>query len=60
MTYCCLSSNVYIEQYVYCDSVQLKLADSDLGLEQYSSSAYYVWSAASHWQLLFMHVSIKN
>ena len=42
------------EEYIHCDGAQLKLTDSDLGSEQYSSSDYYVWSAGSrHSQLLF-------
>ena len=42
------------EEYVHCDGTQLKLADSDVGLEQYSSSDYYVWSAGRDGQLLFI------
>ena len=40
--------------YVHCDGRQLKLADSDLGQEQYRSSDYYMWSAGSDGQLLFI------
>ena len=42
------------EEYVHCDGTQLKLADSDVGREQYSSSAYYVWIAGRDGQLLFI------
>ena len=49
-----LSSGVPTEQYIHCDGMQLKLVDSDLGPEQYSSSAYYVWSGTSGRQLLFI------
>ena len=42
------------ENYVHCDGTQLKLADSDLGSEQYSSSKYYIWSAGRDEQLLFI------
>ena len=40
-----LSPTVGTENYIHCDSMQLRLADSDLGTEQYSSSDHYVWSA---------------
>ena len=40
--------------YVLCDGRQLKLADSDLGREQYRSSDYYVWSAGSDGRLLLI------
>ena len=42
------------EHYFHCDGTQLKLADSDLGSEQYSSSKYYIWSAGRDEQLLFI------
>ena len=47
--------NDYSENYMYCRGVQLTLADSDLGPEQYTgSSDYYVWGAKSgHKPLLF-------
>ena len=41
------------EHYFHCDGTQLKLTDSDLGSEQYSSSEYYVWNAGNDGQLLF-------
>ena len=40
--------------YIHCDGTQLKLADSNLGQEQYQSSEYYQWSAGSDGQLLFI------
>ena len=50
-----LSENTSTEQYYHCDGGQLKLADSDLGLEQYRSSDYYVWSAGTNTrELLFI------
>ena len=43
------------EDYIHCDGMQLKLADSDLGSEQYRSSDYYVWNAGTrNEQLLFI------
>ena len=43
------------EDYIHCDGTQLRLADSNLGKEQYSSSEYYEWSAGSGIrQLLFI------
>ena len=29
--------------YIYCDGTQLRLTDSDIGSEQYTTSDYYVW-----------------
>ena len=50
-----LSESARTEWYHHCDGRQLKLADSDLGLGQYSSSDYYVWSAGTGFrQLLFI------
>ena len=46
-------------QYIVCHGAQLQLADSDLGPEQYSADACYVWSAGSdHSQLLFIFPTI--
>ena len=42
------------EQFIHCDGTQLELTDSNLGSEKYSSSQYYVWSAGSNEQLLFI------
>ena len=46
--------SVHTEDFIYCDGTQLKLADSNLGQEQYQSSDYYVWSGGSCDQLLFI------
>ena len=35
------------QNYNHCDGTQLRLTDSDLGSEQYSSSDYYVWNAGT-------------
>ena len=39
-------------KFIHCDGTQLRLNDSDLGSEQYSSSVYYVWPARKTGQLL--------
>ena len=49
-----LLTGVFTEQYIHCDRTQLKLTNSDLGQEQYSSSDYYVWPAVMDGQLLFI------
>ena len=46
--------SVHPEQYIHCDGTQLKLTDSNFGQEQYHSTDYYVWSAGSADQLLFI------
>ena len=49
------------EDHIYCDGTQLRLTDSDLGQEQYSSSYYYVWSAGTEpIQLLFIFPTRVN
>ena len=49
------------EDYIHCDGTQLKLTDSDLGPEQYSSSYYYEWRAESvPRQLLFIFPTRVN
>ena len=35
------------EDYIHCDGTQLRLADSDFGPRQYTTSEYYVWPAGS-------------
>ena len=47
-------AGVYPEYYIHCDGTQLKLTDTDFGRQQYRSSDYYVWSAGSYEQLLFI------
>ena len=49
-----LLTGVFTEQYIHCNGTQLKLTNSDLGHEQYSSSDYYVWPAVRDGQLLFI------
>ena len=50
-----LLASIHPEYYTHCDGKQLRLTDSDLGSEQYSSSDYYVWNAgSSSSQLLFI------
>ena len=45
---------VHPEDYIHCDGTQLKLTDSNVGLEQYQSSDYYMWSSRNGEQLLFI------
>ena len=41
--------------YIHCDGQQLKLSDSDRGSNtEYTAISYYVWSAGSDGQLLFI------
>ena len=43
--------------YIHCDGDQLKLSDSDRGYRsnmEYTATSYYVWSAGSAEQLLFI------
>ena len=41
--------------YTHCDGQQLKLSDSDRGSNtEYTATAYYVWTAESYNQLLFI------
>ena len=48
-------------EYIHCDGTQLRLADSDIGPEQYSSSYYYEWSDGSGTsQLLFIFPTRVN
>ena len=48
------AASIHTDDYTHCDGTQLRLNDSDLGSEQYSSSDYYVWYAGSSSQLLFI------
>ena len=49
------------EDYIHCDGTQLRLTDSDIGPEQYTSSYYYEWSAGSDTrQLLFIFPTRVN
>ena len=49
-----LQESIHPEDYIHCDGTQLRLADSDIGQEQYNSSAYYVWPIGRDGQLLFI------
>ena len=42
-----LHGGVHPEHYIHCDGIQLKLADSNFGQEQYQDSDYYVWGSRS-------------
>ena len=48
-------------EYTHCDGTQLKLADSNLGSEQYSSDDYYEWNTVSSiGRLLFIFPTRVN
>ena len=49
-----LPVGIHPEDYTHCDGTQLKLADSDIGSEQYQDSDYYVWPIGRDGQLLFI------
>ena len=49
-----LPLGLHSTDFTHCDGTQLKLADSNLGSEQFSSSSYYQWHAGSAEQLLFI------
>ena len=56
-----LANNILTENYIQCNGTQLRLTDSDLGEEQYSSSYYYEWSAETvPRQLLFIFPTRVN
>ena len=42
------------EDYFHCGGTRLKLTDSNIGSEQYTSIDYYVWPAETRSQLLFI------
>ena len=46
--------SIHPEDYIHCNGTQLKLADSNLGQEQYQSIDYYWWPADSDGELLFI------
>ena len=48
------NEHLYANHYIHCNGTQLKLADSNLGQEQYQITDYYQWSAGSNGQLLFI------
>ena len=47
-----LKPGIFTEQFTYCNGTQLKLADSNLGSEQYISSDYYELPASTSTQWL--------
>jgi hypothetical protein len=49
-----LPAGTYSIDYIHCDGTKLKLADSNLGSEQFSSNSYYQWNSGSAQQLLFI------
>ena len=53
-TACDLPRGLYAEDYIQCNGTHLKLVDSKLGKDEYSSGDFYVWSAGSNEQLLFI------
>ena len=54
-------ANPGTNEYIHCDGTQLRLTDSDIGPEQYSSYYYYEWSAVSEArQLLFIFPTRVN
>ena len=55
-----VSEQLGSENYIHCDGTQLRLADSDIGSEQYTTSEYYVWTAGSNSQLLFIFPTRVN
>ena len=59
--YYIISPGVHPDEYVHCNGSQLRLTDSDLGSEQYSSIDYYVWPYGSRSsQLLFIFPTRVN
>ena len=49
-----LPASIHSTDYIHCDGTSLKLADTNLESEQFSSSSHYQWSAGSAKQLLFI------
>ena len=49
-----LEGGIHPEDYIHCNGTELRLADSDIGQEQYSSSEYYWWDSRSDGHLLFI------
>ena len=53
--------SIHQEDYIHCNGTTLTLTDSDIGLEQYTHSHYYVWLAGSRSsQLLFIFPTRVN
>ena len=53
---------VQSEEYIHCDGTPLRLTDSDIGSEQYTTSDYYVWLSdeTRSSQLLFIFPTRVN
>ena len=52
---------VHLKNYIHCDGTTLRLSDSDIGSEQYTSSDYYVWTPGlGNIQLLFIFPTRVN
>lgn len=49
-----LQLHVFTETYVHCNGTLLRLTDSDIGSDHYTTNDYYVWPAGSTSQLLFI------
>ena len=49
-----LPAGIFSTEYIHCDGTQLKLADTNLGTEQFSSSSHYQWFSGRDGQLLFI------
>ena len=54
---------IYPESYIHCNGTRIRLTDSNIGPEQYSSTYYYQWPVGKDAQLLFRfptRVSLAN
>ena len=45
---------IYTNEYTHCDGTQLKLANTNLGKEEYRASDHYLWTTGKAEQLLFI------
>ena len=52
--------SIHPEDYIHCNGTILKLTDSDIGSGQYTYSDYYVWTAGTSSQLLFIFPTRVN
>ena len=52
--------SIHPEDYIHCDGTQLKLADFNLGQEQYQSVDYYLWPTGSDGNLLFIFPTVVS
>jgi hypothetical protein len=55
-----LPAGIYSVDHIHCDGTQLKLADSDLGSEQFSSTSYFQHLLPQHhwWQQQILSLSL--